>query len=60
MTRDLAIERAFLGSDAGLLGAGVLAFSELLARPEPVTCNPQLATIRPPRVLELERSDRVE
>jgi len=33
MTRDLVIERAFLGSDAGLLGAGVLAFSELLAHP---------------------------
>jgi hypothetical protein len=33
MTRDLVIERAFLGSEAGLLGAGVLAFSELLAHP---------------------------
>jgi len=33
LTRDLVIEWAFLGSDAGLLGAGVLAFSELLAHP---------------------------
>lgn len=31
MTRDLVIERAFLGSDAGIFGAGVLAFTELLA-----------------------------
>ena len=33
MTRDLVIERAFLGSDAGFLGAGVLAFTELLDHP---------------------------
>ena len=35
MTRDLVIERTFLGSDAGFFGAGVLAFTELLVREHP-------------------------
>jgi predicted NBD/HSP70 family sugar kinase len=35
MTRDLVIERTFLGSDTGIFGAGVLAFTELLAHEHP-------------------------
>jgi hypothetical protein len=35
MTRDLVIERTFLGADAGIFGTGVLAFTELLARVQP-------------------------
>ena len=35
MTRDLVIERTFLGADAAIFGTGVLAFTELLAREQP-------------------------